>query len=101
MMRRVDLSKSVLLTPSGITRLLEGLERCGYVARESCSSDARVTYARLTDEGYDKLREASATHLEGIRSHFAERFTEEELTTLRELLERLPIEAAETEDCEP
>ena len=101
MMRRVDLSKSVLLTPSGITRLLEGLERCGYVARESCSSDARVTYARLTDDGYDKLREASATHLEGIRSHFAERFTDEELATLRELLERLPAEGAETEDCEP
>ena len=70
MMRRVDLAKSVVLTPSGITRLLEGLERCGYVERASCSSDARVTYALLTDEGYEKLREASATHIEGIRSHF-------------------------------
>ena len=53
MMRRVDLAKSVVLTPSGITRLLEGLERCGYVERASCSSDARVTYALLTDEGYE------------------------------------------------
>lgn len=99
MMRRVDLAKSVLLTPSGITRLLEGLERCGYVERASCSSDARVTYALLTDEGYEKLRQASATHVEGIRSHFAERFSPEELETLAGLLARLPLDGAEPGDC--
>jgi len=99
MMRRVDLAKSVVLTPSGITRLLEGLERCGYVARASCSSDARVTYALLTDEGYEKLREASATHIEGIRDHFAGRFSPEELETLGELLSRLPLADAADEQC--
>ena len=99
MMRRVDLAKSVLLTPSGITRLLEGLERCGYVERVSCASDARVTYALLTDAGYDKLREASSTHVEGIRSHFAGRFSEEELETLGSLLSRLPLDGPEDEDC--
>jgi DNA-binding MarR family transcriptional regulator len=97
MMRRVDLAKSVLLTPSGITRLLEGLERCGYVERASCSSDARVTYALLTDEGYEKLREASATHVEGIRSHFAD-FSPEELETLAAMLGRLPL-ADVAEEC--
>jgi DNA-binding MarR family transcriptional regulator len=99
MMRRVDLAKSVVLTPSGITRLLEGLERCGYVERASCSSDARVTYALLTDEGYEKLREASATHIEGIRSHFEGRFSAEELETLGELLSRLPLADAADEEC--
>jgi DNA-binding MarR family transcriptional regulator len=99
MMRRVDLAKSVLLTPSGITRLLEGLERCGYVERASCSSDARVTYALLTDEGYEKLREASATHVEGIRSHFAGRFSPEELETLAALLARLPLADLADEEC--
>jgi DNA-binding MarR family transcriptional regulator len=98
MMRRVDLAKSVLLTPSGITRLLEGLERCGYVERASCSSDARVTYALLTDEGYDKLREASATHVEGIRSHFAG-FSPEELETLAAMLARLPLADLADEEC--
>src|SRR3954470_3865527 len=49
MMRRVDLAQQVLLTASGITRLLEGLERAGFVRKESCSSDARVSYAALTD----------------------------------------------------
>jgi DNA-binding MarR family transcriptional regulator len=99
MMRRVDLAKSVLLTPSGITRLLEGLERCGYVERASCSSDARVTYALLTDEGYEKLRQASSTHVEGIRSHFAGRFSEEELETLGSLLCQLPLDGPEDEGC--
>jgi DNA-binding MarR family transcriptional regulator len=98
-LRRVDLAKRVLLTPSGITRLLEGLERCGYVERASCASDARVTYALLTDEGYSKLREASSTHVDGIRSHFAGRFSPKELETLAELLGRLPADGAEDEDC--
>src|SRR6476619_4348424 len=49
MLRRVDLAERVLLTASGITRLLEGLERCGYVSKETCASDARVSYAQLTD----------------------------------------------------
>jgi len=79
--------------------LLEGLELAGYVERASCASDARVTYALLTDEGYDKLREASLTHVEGIRSHFAERFSPEELGTLAALLSRLPLDSAVDEDC--
>src|SRR5213080_390560 len=48
MMRRVDLAQSVLLTASGITRLLDGLERAGCVEKASCESDARVSYAKLT-----------------------------------------------------
>ena len=49
-MRRVDLAQSVLLTASGITRLLDGLERAGWVCRDSCSNDARVSYAVLTED---------------------------------------------------
>ena len=101
MMRRVDLARSVLLTPSGITRLLEGLERNGYVERAKCESDARVTYALLTEAGLTKLREASETHLEGMRSHFAKRFSGEELDALAGLLTRLELEPAEAPDCSP
>src|SRR5919202_1376895 len=53
-MRRVDLAQQVLLTASGITRLLEGLERTGYVCKETCAADARVSYAKITDAGRDK-----------------------------------------------
>ena len=62
-MRRVDLAQSLLLTPSGVTRLLDGLERCGYVGKATCDRDARVTYAVLTDAGREKLEQASASHV--------------------------------------
>jgi DNA-binding MarR family transcriptional regulator len=88
-MRRVDLAHGVLLTASGITRLLDGLERSGFVTRRTCDSDARVSYAVLTDEGHEKLREASRTHVDGIARVFAAHFSDEELGTLAELLSRL------------
>jgi len=100
-LRRVDLAERVLLTPSGITRLLEGLERSGYVERASCDSDARVTYAQLTEDGLDKLRSAADVHVAGIRAKFAERYSDEELTVLAELLERLDGSEPEEAACTP
>jgi DNA-binding MarR family transcriptional regulator len=61
-MRRVDLADAVVLSPSGITRLLEGLQKQGYVEKRSCDTDARVSYAGLTDAGEAKLRRASDSH---------------------------------------
>ena len=100
-LRRVDLAERILLTPSGITRLLEGLERCGYVERASCESDARVTYAQLTDEGEGKLRDAAGTHVGGIREFFRDRYSKDELEVLGGLLERLPLDPSGDADCEP
>lgn len=101
-MRRVDLANELLLTPSGVTRLLDGLDRAGYVAKANCSSDARVTYAVLTDAGLEKLEQASATHLAGIGELFGRSLSEEELATLADLLGRLPdAAAADAADCSP
>jgi DNA-binding MarR family transcriptional regulator len=100
-LRRVDLAERVLLTPSGITRLLEGLERAGYVERASCESDARVTYAQLTEEGDAKLRAASRTHVAGIHGFFRERFSADEVRALGGLLERLPLDPADDLECTP
>lgn len=101
-MRRVDLAERIVLTPSGITRLLDGLESCGLVAKERCSTDGRVVYAKLTEAGNDKLKEASQTHLSGVQSTFTGRFTRDELGTLGELLARLPgTEGADAADCGP
>ena len=97
-MRRVDLAEQVVLTASGITRLLEGLERGGYVRKESCSSDARVSYAALTDDGREKLRSAAETYLRGVDELFVSRYSGSELTALAELLGRLPVTGA---DCKP
>ena len=99
-MRRVDLAEELLLTASGVTRLLEGLERAGLVERGECASDRRVTYAVLTPAGREKLEQASASHIAEVRALFEERFTSEEIEQLTNLLARLP-EAAEASasDC--
>jgi len=91
MMRRVDLAQSVVLTASGITRLLDGLERSGLVEKASCAKDARVSYAKLTESGSKKLSEAAVTHRAGIEELFTSRFAGAELETLAELLSRLPL----------
>ena len=98
-MRRVDIAQEVLLSPSGITRLLEGLEKSGYVERQTCESDLRVVYACLTDEGMRKLRAAGKTHVAGIWRVFLDRFDADERAVLAELLGRLS--AAGDEPCTP
>jgi DNA-binding MarR family transcriptional regulator len=99
-MRRVDLAERLILTASGVTRLLDGLEEAGYVDRAACASDRRVTYAVLTGAGVAKLREASKTHVADIREIFETRFNAEELDQLVALLERLPHAAdASGESC--
>jgi DNA-binding MarR family transcriptional regulator len=95
MMRRVDLAQQVLLTPSGITRLLDGLQRCGFVEKAACDTDARVVYAKLTDAGREKLRSATQDHVASIRALFGERFSEKELGTLCDFLDRLQPETAD------
>src|SRR3954471_24636630 len=61
-MRRVDLAEQLMLTPSGVTRLLDALERDGWVTKGTCTSDARVTYAVLTEEGRERLQSARPAH---------------------------------------
>ena len=90
-MRRIDIARSVLLSPSGITRLLDGLEGAGWVAKESCASDARVTYAVLTQTGLAKFEEAQATHHADIEELFGSRYTAEQREQLGDLLGRLPL----------
>jgi DNA-binding MarR family transcriptional regulator len=101
MLRRVDLARELLLTPSGVTRLLEGLECAGYVERKNCASDARVAYAALTDAGAKKLTEASRSHVASIRDLFGSRFDDKELTALAALLERLSTDNHEGDSCLP
>lgn len=98
-MRRVDLADSLILTASGVTRLLDGLEKEGWVDRAACASDRRVTYAVLTDAGYRKLQEASKSHVADIRAFFEARFSADELDQLAALLGRLPADAPAELDC--
>jgi len=95
-LRRVDLARSVLLSASGITRLLDGLERAGWVEKGTCTSDARVTYAVLTDAGLAKYRGVRTSHLADVEAVFGSRFTEDERRTFSGLLLQL-LEPGEDE----
>jgi len=90
-LRRVDLARSVLLTASGITRLLDGLERAGWVEKERCVSDARVNYAVLTEAGHAKIAAARSSHQADVEELFGAQYSEAEKATLDELLARLPL----------
>jgi DNA-binding MarR family transcriptional regulator len=89
-LKRVELSRRLLLTPSGVTRLLEGLERAGLVERVSCPTDLRVAYAQLTDAGAEKLELASCGHVGSIRALLEEHLSDGEIEELSETLGKLP-----------
>jgi DNA-binding MarR family transcriptional regulator len=84
------LAERTMLTRSGITRLVDGLVEAELTERLACPNDARVSYAHLTDEGYEKLRAAGCSHVASIRRLFLEHFSAEEIDVLASLLSRLP-----------
>lgn len=89
-LKRVDLVEQVLLTPSGITRLLGRLEQAGLVEKASCETDARVSYAVLTRDGLHKLRAATRSHAAEIEGVLGGEYSQRELQALADLLVRLP-----------
>ncbi|HEX4436637.1 MAG TPA: MarR family transcriptional regulator [Solirubrobacteraceae bacterium] len=88
-MRMCDLAEQAQLSRSGLTRLVDRLERDGLLERCSCQHDARGSYACLTPAGRERLQEARVTHLGVVRAHFFSRFSEEELTLLADMWERI------------
>ena len=88
-MRMSDLASSVLLSQSGVTRLIDRLERAGYVVRKPCPEDRRVLWAQLTEAGKARLDEARPTHLAGIRARFLAHFDDDELDELAAGWERV------------
>ena len=87
-LRMTELADRVLLSRSGLTRLVDRLEREGLVRREACPSDARGLFAVLTDEGYARLRAASPTHLRGVDEYLLGRLDAEDLSRLGQILDR-------------
>jgi DNA-binding MarR family transcriptional regulator len=98
-LKRVDLARRLVLTPSGVTRLLEGLEEAGLVARASCPEDLRVAYAQLTDAGAERLEAASCGHVGSIRAVLEEHLSDEQIEELAELLGRLSGAAEGDKSC--
>nr|WP_242613073.1 MarR family transcriptional regulator [Herbihabitans rhizosphaerae] len=88
-LRMAELAGLVLLSRSGVTRLVDRMERDGLVVRERVDEDGRGVVARLTSTGFDTLRAASSTHLAGVTRHFVSALSEEELRVVGELCGRL------------
>jgi DNA-binding MarR family transcriptional regulator len=88
-LRPAELARAVLLTRSGVTRLVQGLEREALVERVACPDDLRGSLVQLTDRGRGVLRQASRTHLRGVGELLAGRFDDGELRLLADLLGRL------------
>ena len=92
-MRMCDLASAIQLSRSGLTRLVDRLERDGLLTRCSCDHDARGAYACLTEEGRERLAAARDTHLTGVREHFLSYFSPQELRMIAGLWERLAPES--------
>jgi len=86
-LRMTDLAERVLLSPSGLTRLVDRLAAKGLVERRSDPEDARAALAYLTSKGRTVVREAARTHLRGIREHFTARLSEAQLRNIASGLE--------------
>src|SRR5918998_4947511 len=81
-LRMAELADRTLLSRSGMTRLVDRLERDGLLRRDTCSSDARGCFAVLTERGEDVLAGARATHLSGVRRRFLAHLDAEDIATL-------------------
>jgi DNA-binding MarR family transcriptional regulator len=90
-LRMLDLTNLVLLSKSGVTRLIDRMEREGLVGRQACQTDRRVVYAAITPKGRTVLQEATPAFLAGIEQHFARHLSEADVRTLRRVLRKLLV----------
>jgi DNA-binding MarR family transcriptional regulator len=88
-MRMSELADGVLLSRSGLTRLVDRMQREGLLRRERCEDDARGWFAAITPKGRELFTRARKTHLDGVRERFLSHFTREELRSLAAFWERI------------
>ncbi|MCW2502402.1 MAG: MarR family transcription regulator [Actinomycetia bacterium] len=88
-LRMAELADRVLLSRSGLTRLVDRLVKAGLVAREPVPDDARGTFTVLTQAGYERLRDAAPLHLAGVVEHMMRHVRPEELPTVGAVLARI------------
>jgi DNA-binding MarR family transcriptional regulator len=87
--RMAELADRVLLSRSGMTRLVDRLEREGLLARDTCSSDGRGCFAVLTEAGEAVVARARPSHLEGVRRRFLRHFDGDELEQMAAFWQRV------------
>lgn len=97
-LRLSDLAERLLLSRSGLTRLVDRMVGAGLVERQACPTDRRGAFAALTREGKTQLQRARPVHLRGVQQHFADLLTAGEVESIRSGLEKVAGHRAEQED---
>ncbi len=93
-LRMSELAGRLHLSPSGMTRRIDGLVRAGLVERRQCPTDRRGSNAVITETGMESLRNAAPTHVRGVRDHFITRLTERQLANLAAALSSVEVDPA-------
>src|SRR5262249_41330583 len=91
-LRMNDLARQLHLSPSGMTRRIDGLVKSGYVERHQCPTDRRGWNAVLTPEGMAALEAAAPTHVRGVREHFIDRLSDQQLANLADALSTAEVD---------
>lgn len=94
-LRMCDLAERLQLSPSGLTRRLDGLVKAGYVEREPSTEDRRVMMATLTDTGWDALRQAAPHHVASVRRRLFDRLDDEQVDNLASIFAAINAGLAE------
>ena len=94
--RMCDLSEQLNLSPSGLTRRLDGLVKAGYVSRAQCTNDRRVTFASITPAGLAAFKAAVADHVHSVRTHLIDRLTPAQVDALGDIFSAVGAGLAET-----
>jgi DNA-binding MarR family transcriptional regulator len=88
-----ELAARVLLSKSGVTRLVDRMVAAGYVERTACPTDRRVVYAKITEAGREVMDRFAPKHIADVERYFTAHLTDTEAQVMRKVLTRL-IEAA-------
>jgi DNA-binding MarR family transcriptional regulator len=91
-MRMSELADQLLLSPSGLTRRLDGLVNAGLVERRRCPTDRRGAFAVLTPAGHSRLEVVAPDHVEQVRRHFVDRLSRKQLEALADALDKVTTE---------
>jgi DNA-binding MarR family transcriptional regulator len=84
-----QLAQRVMISPSGLTRVVDGLVKQGLVRRSRSETDGRVILTELTEKGWQTIKRAAQTHLRGIREHYTSQLTATQLRQVTTALERI------------
>ncbi len=88
-MRMCDLADLLQLSPSGLTRRLDGLVKAGFVTREASTDDRRVMLATLTPTGFAALEAAAPDHVASVRNHIFDHLDSDQIDALASIFQAI------------